>query len=73
MRGQRKGTQEAKGESVVRRYWMTTNEAAEAFGVTRQTVRNWVKAGKVQSTKLGRYRMVNVDDMTQIMRRRVAV
>lgn len=51
---------------------MTTTEAADAFGVTRQTVGNWVKAGKVQSTKLGRFRMVKVDDITEIMRRRVA-
>lgn len=71
MRGPGEGTQEAKGQGV-RRYWMTTTEAADAFGVTRQTVGNWVKAGKVQSTKLGRFRMVKVDDITEIMRRRVA-
>ncbi|ASZ73387.1 hypothetical protein SEA_LUCKYBARNES_7 [Brevibacterium phage LuckyBarnes] len=56
----------------MRRYWMTTTEAADAFGVTRQTVTNWAKAGKVQRTKLGRYWMVNVGDITEIMRRRVA-
>lgn len=32
----------------------TTQEVAEFFNVTSQTVRNWVKSGKIEYIKIGR-------------------
>ena len=36
------------------RFYLTTREAAAAFGVTEQTIRAWLRAGKIQGRKVDR-------------------
>jgi len=34
------------------RIYLTTREAAAAFGVTEQTIRAWLRAGKIRGRKI---------------------
>jgi excisionase family DNA binding protein len=43
--------------------WLQRSEMAYTLGVTDQTVKRWVKAGKVQQRKVGRTVEVNVADV----------
>jgi excisionase family DNA binding protein len=43
--------------------WLQRSEMAYTLGVTDQTVKRWVKAGKVQQRKTGRQVEVNVADI----------
>lgn len=41
----------------------STAEVAELFGVTPETVRDWVKAGKLKSHKIGQRVKIRRDDL----------
>jgi hypothetical protein len=43
--------------------WLQRSEMAHTLGVTDQTVKRWVKLGKVQQRKHGRCVEVNVADV----------
>jgi predicted site-specific integrase-resolvase len=43
--------------------WLQRSEMAYTLGVTDQTIKRWVKAGKVQQRKNGRCVEVNVTDI----------
>ena len=40
--------------------WISTEEAAERLGVCSETIRNYVRAGKLKAYKIG-YRTIRID------------
>ena len=46
--------------------WLQRSEMAYTLGVTDQTVKRWVKAGKVKQRKNGRCVEVNVTDIIRL-------
>lgn len=42
-------------------------DAAKAVGVSRGTVYNWLKAGKLESKKVGGRRLVKVDSVRRLV------
>lgn len=55
----------------MRQYWATQTEAAELYGVDPRTIRNWDQRypGQISKVKLGRYRMYNLSDLADLVRR----
>lgn len=44
---------EAEGERVLAREYLTTGQAARRIGVSLQTIKNWIAAGKLPAKKVG--------------------
>jgi excisionase family DNA binding protein len=45
---------------------LTVPQAAERVGRDPETVRRWIRAGKLQATKIGTQHMVDEDDLDQM-------
>ena len=48
--------------------WISTEEAAEALGVTSATVRNYIRTGRLQGRKVSARKQVVSDESVQNMR-----
>jgi excisionase family DNA binding protein len=50
---------------------ITIKEAAELFGVTPQTIRNWDRKGKLKASRhpMNNYRLYNRRELEKIVRR----
>lgn len=49
------------------------NEAAKILGVTKQTLRNWEKAGRLKSTKtMGGHRRYSIGDLNEVRKLQMA-
>ncbi|NLV59217.1 MAG: helix-turn-helix domain-containing protein [Clostridiales bacterium] len=51
---------------------MTTNEAAQALGISAQLIRNGIKTGRYPCLRLGSRMMVDADLLQEILRREQA-
>jgi len=53
------------------KYHLTIKEAAEIFGVTPQTIRNWDKKGKLKTFRhpMNNYRMYDRSELEKIVRK----
>ena len=46
----------------------TVKEAAEIFGVHWQTIRNWIKEGKIQAVKINRTVRISDEEIERVKR-----
>lgn len=49
--------------SVRSREYLTTSQAAATLGVTRQTIKNWVQAGRLRGVELGGRTLLHRDEV----------
>ena len=49
------------------RTWLTTGEAAKELEVTRQTVSDWIKAGRLPAKRVGSRYRVERRDLTKVV------
>lgn len=47
--------------------WYTPSDLAERLKVSEQTVRLWVRAGKVRATKFGRFWRISGTEMERVL------
>ena len=52
---------------VVRSSWLTTQEAAELMGYSRQVVVDLIKKNKLKASKLGTHRRIKLSDLMEFM------
>ncbi|WP_249011809.1 helix-turn-helix domain-containing protein [Conexibacter sp. DBS9H8] len=45
---------------------LTVSQAAEAFGATSQTIRNWIRAGQVDAVRIGNRFLISRQEVERI-------
>jgi len=47
--------------------WLSIAKAADLIGYSDQTLRNWIKSGKITAYRIGRSWRINRDDLAQML------
>ena len=47
--------------------WLPIAKAAGLIGYSDQTIRNWIKSGKITAYRIGRSWRINRDDLAQML------
>ena len=51
------------------RQFCRVDEVAGLIGVTEQTIRNWIREGKIKAQRFGRPHLIPIDEVARLLQR----